>query len=136
MHCAETEREANEGASQWIGNYSDTAIKHHEYDEPEHFRGAKGYEFHAMMADATKRSATSFRDNFLKTQVFGTPEKCIEPPANDLPNHGRGGVCGFFKYDGMPLEVAQRSMKRFATKILPHIQRDNAREHRSAAAGS
>jgi alkanesulfonate monooxygenase SsuD/methylene tetrahydromethanopterin reductase-like flavin-dependent oxidoreductase (luciferase family) len=78
FYCAETEREANEGAEQWIGNYADTAVKHYEYDEPEHFRDTKGYEFHARMADPTKRSASSFRETLVKTQVYGTPEKVIE----------------------------------------------------------
>jgi hypothetical protein len=35
----------------------------------------------------------------------------------------------------MPLEVAQRSMKLFATKVLPNIPRDNTSEQRNAAAG-
>jgi hypothetical protein len=40
---------------------------------------------------------------------------------------------GFFKYGGMPLEVAQRSMKLFATKVLPHIQ--GGSDQQNAAAG-
>ena len=30
---------------------------------------------------------------------------------------------GTFKFGGMPLEVAQRSMKLFATEVMPHIRR-------------
>jgi hypothetical protein len=51
----------NEGAEKWMDNQADTAVKHYEYDEPEHFRGAKGDEFHARMADATKKSALLLR---------------------------------------------------------------------------
>ncbi|HUA34450.1 MAG TPA: LLM class flavin-dependent oxidoreductase [Candidatus Binataceae bacterium] len=133
FYCAETEREANEAAEQWIGNYSDTAVAHYEYDEPEHFRGAKGYEFHARMADATKKSATSFREMFTRTQVFGTPEKVIESLREISATMDAAEFVGFFKYGGMPLEVAQRSMKLFATKVLPHIQRDTGEQHNVAA---
>ena len=42
---------------------------------------------------------------------------------------------GIFKYGGMPLEVAQRSMKLFATEVLPHIQRGTSQSSHSAAAG-
>jgi alkanesulfonate monooxygenase SsuD/methylene tetrahydromethanopterin reductase-like flavin-dependent oxidoreductase (luciferase family) len=135
MYCAETEREANEGAQQWIGNYSDTAVRHSEYDEPEHVRGAKGYEFHAVIADANKKSTSSFRDTFLKTQVYGTPEKCIETLRTIALTMDAAEFVGFFKYGGMPLEVAQRSMKLFATEVLPHIQRGSTREPHNAAAG-
>jgi hypothetical protein len=93
-------------AQQWIGNYSDTAVKHYECDEPEHFRGTKGYEFHTVMADATKRSASSFRDTFLKTQVYATPEKCIETLRTIAETMDAAEFVGFFRYGGMPLEVA------------------------------
>ncbi len=88
-----------------------------------------------MIADANKRNMTSFRDTFLKTQVFGTPEKCIETLRTISQTMDAAEFVCFFKYGGMPLEVAQRSMKLFATKVLPHIQRDSGREPHSAAAG-
>ena len=33
IYCAETEKEAQQGAETWMGNYADTAIRHYEYDE-------------------------------------------------------------------------------------------------------
>jgi len=135
MYCAETEKEALAGAEKWMGNYADTAIAHYEYDEPEHFRGAKGYEFHAKMADATKKSATSFREMFTKTQVYGTPEQCVATLRTIADTMDAAEFMGTFKYGGMPLEVAQRSMKLFATEVLPHIQRGTSAATHSAAAG-
>jgi len=135
FYCAETEREANEGAEQWIGNYADTAVKHYEYDEPEHFRSAKGYEFHAKMADATRNGASSFRETLVKTQVYGTPEKVLETLRTISETMDAAEFVGFFKYGGMPLEVAQRSMKLFATKVLPHLQRNSSIEQHNVAAG-
>jgi alkanesulfonate monooxygenase SsuD/methylene tetrahydromethanopterin reductase-like flavin-dependent oxidoreductase (luciferase family) len=87
------------------------------------------------MADPTKRSASSFRETLVKTQVYGTPEKVIETLRTISETMDAVEFVGVFKYGGMPLEVAQRSMKLFATKVLPNIQRDNTSEQRNAAAG-
>lgn len=87
------------------------------------------------MADATRKSALSFRETLVKTQVYGTPEKVIETLRTISETMDAAEFVGFFKYGGMPLEVAQRSMKLFATKVLPHIQRDTSREPHNAAAG-
>ncbi|MDO8434382.1 MAG: LLM class flavin-dependent oxidoreductase [Candidatus Binatus sp.] len=135
IYCGETEKEAVEGAEKWIGNYADTAISHYEYDEPEHFRNAKGYEFHAKMADATKGNASSFRQMFTKTQVFGTPAQCVETLRTIASTMDAAEFVGTFKFGGMPLEVAQRSMKLFATEVLPHVQSKESRVQQSAAAG-
>jgi alkanesulfonate monooxygenase SsuD/methylene tetrahydromethanopterin reductase-like flavin-dependent oxidoreductase (luciferase family) len=137
IYCGETEKEANEGAERWIGNYADTAIRHYEYDEPEHFRNAKGYEFHAQIAAATKNSPGAFREMFTKTQVYGTPEQCIRTLETIASTMDAAEFIGTFKYGGMPLAVAQGNMKLFATEVLPHIRRARtAVQEAAAAAGS
>jgi hypothetical protein len=40
-----------------------------------------------------------------------------------------------FKYGGMPLETAKRSIELFAKEVLPHIQRGTSPQVQSAAAG-
>jgi alkanesulfonate monooxygenase SsuD/methylene tetrahydromethanopterin reductase-like flavin-dependent oxidoreductase (luciferase family) len=135
IYVAETEKEALAGAEKWIGNYAETAISHYEYDEPEHFRGAKGYEFHAKMADATKKSTSSFREMFTKTQVYGTPEQCVATLRTIAETMDASEFVATFKFGAMPLEVAQRSMKLFATEVMPHIQRGTTPSQHSAAAG-
>jgi alkanesulfonate monooxygenase SsuD/methylene tetrahydromethanopterin reductase-like flavin-dependent oxidoreductase (luciferase family) len=135
VYCAETEKAAVEGAEKWMGNYADTAITHYEYDEPEHFRNAKGYEFHAKMADATKDNANAFRQMFTKTQAYGTPEQCVEMLRTVASVMDTAEFVGVFKYGGMPLEEAERNMKLFAREVLPHIQSGTSPATQSAAAG-
>jgi alkanesulfonate monooxygenase SsuD/methylene tetrahydromethanopterin reductase-like flavin-dependent oxidoreductase (luciferase family) len=135
VYCGETEQKATAGAEKWMGQYADTAISHYEYDEPEHFRNTKGYEFHAKMADATKSSAQAFRDMFCKTQVYGTPEQCVEALRTIASTMDAAECVGIFKYGGMPLEEAQRNMKLFAEQVLPHIQGGTSPAQQSAAAG-
>jgi alkanesulfonate monooxygenase SsuD/methylene tetrahydromethanopterin reductase-like flavin-dependent oxidoreductase (luciferase family) len=135
IYCAETEKEAQEGAETWMGNYADTAIRHYEYDEPEHFRKEKGYEFHTKMAEATKANSNAFREMFTKTQVYGTPDQCLESLRTIAQTMDAAEYIAVFKYGGMPLELAKRSMKLFASEVLPHIQRGTSPVVQSAAAG-
>lgn len=135
IYCAENEKEALAGADRWMGNYADTAITHYEYDDPEHFKAVKGYEYHVKMAEATKNSAQAFREMFCKTQTYGTPEQCVETLRKIASTMDATEFVGIFKYGGMPLEVAQRNMKLFAQEVLPHIQSGTSPAMQSAAAG-
>jgi alkanesulfonate monooxygenase SsuD/methylene tetrahydromethanopterin reductase-like flavin-dependent oxidoreductase (luciferase family) len=118
-----------------MGNYADTAIRHYEYDEPEHFRKEKGYEFHTKMAEATKANSNAFREMFTKTQVYGTPDQCLAALRTIAQTMDAAEYIAVFKYGGMPLELAKRSMKLFASEVLPHLQRGTSPMVQSAAAG-
>jgi alkanesulfonate monooxygenase SsuD/methylene tetrahydromethanopterin reductase-like flavin-dependent oxidoreductase (luciferase family) len=135
IYCARTDKDAQAGADQWMGNYADTAISHYEYDEPEHFRNVKGYEYHVKMAEATKNSAQAFRDLFCKTQVYGTPERCVETLRTIAQTMDAAEFVGVFKYGGMPLEEAERNIKLFADEVLPHIKAGTTPQAATAAAG-
>lgn len=135
IYCAESEKDALAGADRWMGNYADTAVSHYEYDEPEHFRNVKGYEYHVKMAEATKNSAQAFREMFCKTQTYGTPEQCVETLRKIARTMDAAEFVGIFKYGGMPLDVARRNMELFAQEVLPHIQSGTSPGMQSAAAG-
>lgn len=135
IYCAESDRDAEKGALTWMPNYADTAIHHYEYDEPEHFRAVKGYEYHVQMAEAGKNQPQAFRDMFSKTQCYGSPERCVETLRTIASTMDAAEFVGIFKYGGMPVEEAERSMKLFAKEVLPHIQRGTAPAVQSAAAG-
>jgi len=135
VYCAETETEARERGSIWLKNYAESALKHYEYFEPEHFKRAKGYEYHAQMAEATK-AAGGFQDVFAETQVMGTPDHCIEVLRKIRATLDADEFVGVFKYGGMPLEEAQRNLRLFAQKVLPVIQAEDGSEREYQAAAS
>jgi hypothetical protein len=87
------------------------------------------------MAEAGKNTPGAFRDMFSKTQCYGTPERCIEILRTIASTMDAAEFVGIFKYGGMPVEEAERSMKLFAAEVLPHIQRGTSPEQASAAAG-
>jgi alkanesulfonate monooxygenase SsuD/methylene tetrahydromethanopterin reductase-like flavin-dependent oxidoreductase (luciferase family) len=133
VYCAETEAEAQDRGRVWLKNYAESALRHYEYNEPEHFKNAKGYEYHAAMAQATK-AAGGFQDVFADTQVMGTPDHCIEVLRKIRATLDASEFVGVFKYGGMPFEEANRNLRLFAAKVLPVIQaEDEHREYQAAA---
>jgi alkanesulfonate monooxygenase SsuD/methylene tetrahydromethanopterin reductase-like flavin-dependent oxidoreductase (luciferase family) len=87
------------------------------------------------MAEAGKNSPNAFREMFTKTQCYGTPEQCVDTLRTIAGAMDAAEFIGIFKYGGMPLELAERSMKLFAAEVLPHIQRGTSPAQQSAAAG-
>jgi hypothetical protein len=87
------------------------------------------------MAEAGKNAPSAFRDMFSKTQCYGTPEQCVETLRTIASTMDASEFVGIFKYGGMPIELAERSMKLFASEVLPHIQRGTSPAVASAAAG-
>ena len=110
-------------------------MRHYEYLEPEHFKQAKGYEYHAQMAEMAK-AAGGFQDVFTETQVLGTPDHCIEVLRKIRATLDADEFVGVFKYGGMPLEEAQRNVRLFAQKVLPVIQAEHAGNEYQAAASA
>ncbi|HZP46456.1 MAG TPA: LLM class flavin-dependent oxidoreductase [Candidatus Binataceae bacterium] len=135
VYCAETDREGEKGANTWMRNYADTALRHYEYDDPDHFRAVKGYEYHVKMAEAGKNAPDAFRDMFSTTQCWGSPERCVEMLRTIQSTMDAAEFVAVFKYGGMPLEEAERSMRLFAREVLPHIQQGTSPMQQSAAAG-
>jgi alkanesulfonate monooxygenase SsuD/methylene tetrahydromethanopterin reductase-like flavin-dependent oxidoreductase (luciferase family) len=86
------------------------------------------------MAQAVK-AAGGFPEMFADTQVIGTPERCIEVLRNIQNILGASEFVGVFKYGGMPYEEAERSLKLFASEVMPTLRREG-REEQPAAAGS
>jgi len=135
VYCARNEREAMEAGRKWSKNYAESALNHYEYHEPEHFKAARGYEYHAQMAQVVK-AAGGFPEMFADTQVIGTPERCIEVLRNVQNTLGASEFVGVFKYGGMPYEEAERSLRLFASEVMPALKADRREQAHPAAAGS
>jgi alkanesulfonate monooxygenase SsuD/methylene tetrahydromethanopterin reductase-like flavin-dependent oxidoreductase (luciferase family) len=135
VYCAGDEAAASKGAFKWMGNYTDTALAHYEFAEPEHFKAAKGYEYYARMAEMNRATAGKpFRDLFATTQVFGTPKQCIEKIRQIQRTVDAAEFVGVFKYGGMPADEAERSIRLFAAEVLPEVHRMSAETSEAAAA--
>ena len=133
IYCSQDET-AQEDGRKWIMDYADTAMSHYGFDEPEHFRAAKGYEAYAELAEASRKQANIFQEEFAKTQIFGTPEQCIAAIHELRQCVNPYQFVGVFKYGSMPNDVAVRSTQLFASEVMPVIRADDAAEQDQPAA--
>ena len=120
--CAETEDEAWADLLRYFGEMKDGTNRHYEWDEPEHFRQASGYEHYAQAAERRSRATPEqlARESAL-TQVWGTPEQCAEKLRFIQRMTSAREFVIVFKYGTMPYEVAERSMRLFAEGALPGL---------------
>ena len=78
-YCTEDDDEAWQGLLTHFGEMKDGTNRHYEWDDPQHFREAGGYEHYARLGEQrVQRGERSFSEDSSRTQVFGTPERCLE----------------------------------------------------------
>jgi alkanesulfonate monooxygenase SsuD/methylene tetrahydromethanopterin reductase-like flavin-dependent oxidoreductase (luciferase family) len=127
VYCAESDDEAWDMARQYMGNYTDSAYRHYEIYDAEHFEKAGNYQFYADAARLrAKVSADVALEAFARVQVWGTPERCIESLRNIQRTTGASEFVGVFNYGDLPVDQAERSMRLFAEKVLPVMQKEEA----------
>jgi len=123
VFCAETEKEAREGARQWMGGYWGSADAHYKFSDG-HLKSVKGYEHYGTIADAAKTTTPQESvDGFVKLQVAGTPDQCLEQIYTMQDLVGLDHFIAVFSYGGMPHDAAERNLRLFASEVMPKLQR-------------
>jgi len=94
----------------------------------DHLVGEFGYggmakTYSKMKDEAYRQKATEF---YVKIQVVGTPDDCIQQIGELQRLTGLGHLVGEFGYGGMPHEDAQLNTRLFAERVMPVLQRDRA----------
>lgn len=125
VYCSEDPDEAWETARQYMTNYNDSALRHYEFHDAEHFTKAGGYDFYAKMAGARARvGEEKVVEVFARNQVWGTPEQCIEKLRTIRETTDAAEFVGVFTFGDLPVELAERSMRLFAADVLPVLHAD------------
>jgi hypothetical protein len=62
---------------------------------------------------------------FTNLQVWGTPEQCFEKIMDIRAKVGCSDFTGVFSYGGMPYEESERSIRLFASDVMPWLQNLN-----------
>ena len=121
--CDEDEERAREMAVRYIGGYWKTVVEHYEL-VGDHLQSTKGYESYARMQEIASApgGADAMTEFFLGLQVWGTPEQCYEKIMAIKAITGAGAYNGVFSYAGMPYDDAERSMRLFATTVMPRLK--------------
>ncbi len=123
-YCAESESQASEIGRQYMDNYGRTATWHYELDDPEHFEKVGGYEHYAKSIRAGADAKLASRAGFSETQIMGTPEQCLEKLRYVKEVANVSEFIGVFLFGGLPVDTAEASMRLFAEKVLPVVQRE------------
>ena len=130
VSCAESRAEAQERAAVYLSRKWDSIDTHYHFSDG-HLATVKGYEFYGGMAKTySKMKDESFRkkatDFYVKIQVVGTPDDCIQQVAELHRLTGLDHLVTEFGFGGMPHQQAELNMRLFADRVVPVLQRDRA----------
>jgi alkanesulfonate monooxygenase SsuD/methylene tetrahydromethanopterin reductase-like flavin-dependent oxidoreductase (luciferase family) len=130
VSCADSREEAQERAVTYLSRKWDSIDKHYHFSDG-HLASVKGYEFYGKMTKTyAKMKDPGFRekatDFYVKIQVVGTPDDCLQQLAELRRLTGLDHLVTEFGFGGMPHEQAELSMRLFADRVVPVLQRDAA----------
>ncbi len=120
-YCAETEAEAREGAERYMVEYADSALRHYEL-LGSHLKNLKGYESYGALTDALQNDSDVFRRAFFREHPWGTPDQIVAKAGSLAEAFGASEIMFIFKYGGMPMAAAEKSMRLFAREVMPALQ--------------
>ncbi len=123
MFCHEDAAQAEALASEYMSNYYLSIIQHYELMS-EHFKSTKGYEFYGSASEAFRAvGLESSAKVYTGIQAWGTPEQLIEKLRHRRELLGDYDLSLIVHYGGMPVELAERSVRLFAERVLPELKR-------------
>jgi hypothetical protein len=108
-------------AREYMANYFLSIAGHYELMS-EHFRETKGYDLYANAADAFRAVGMEPALNtYLSIQTWGTPLQILERFEARKRLLGGFEVLAISRYGGMAFEDAEKSLRLFASKVLPEV---------------
>ncbi len=119
--CAESEAEARAAAEKYMVQYADAALRHYELLGT-HLGDLRGYESYGAMSAALRSDPSLFRRAFFNEHPWGTPKQVIARVRELAEAFGTSEIMFIFKYGGMPMAMAEKSMRLFAREVLPAIR--------------
>jgi len=123
MFCHEDAKQAEALAYEYMANYYLSILKHYELMS-EHFKGTKGYEFYGAASEGLR--AVGLENSakiYTGIQTWGTPAQLIEKLRQRRTLLGAYELSLICHYGGMPVEVAEQSLRLFANEVLPELHR-------------
>jgi alkanesulfonate monooxygenase SsuD/methylene tetrahydromethanopterin reductase-like flavin-dependent oxidoreductase (luciferase family) len=121
MFCDPSAERAEAMAREYMANYFLSIAQHYELMS-EHFRSTKGYDLYANASDAFRAVGMETAMNtYLGIQTWGTPLQILERfEARRRLLGGFETLC-IGRYGGMSFDVAEKSLRLFASKVLPEV---------------
>ena len=123
VYCDEDEERAVQMSRRYVGAHWEALTQHFEL-RGDYLRMAGGYEYYANFSDDLDAyGGDALQNFFVSLQVAGTPEQCRQKIMDIHGYTGADSLVGFFGYGGMPYEDAERSMRLFASEVMPELKK-------------
>jgi hypothetical protein len=123
MFCHPDPDAARELASEYMSNYFLTIVSHYELMS-EHFKDAGGYDYYATAADLFRAVGIEPAvKTYVDIQTWGTPAQILEKLRWRREMMGAFELNTIVEYGGMPMELAEQSMRLFAEEVIPELHR-------------
>jgi alkanesulfonate monooxygenase SsuD/methylene tetrahydromethanopterin reductase-like flavin-dependent oxidoreductase (luciferase family) len=71
---------------------------------------------------STPGARDSMIDFFLGLQIYGTPDQCVDRIVDFAARLGAETFTGVFSYAGMPYDMAENSLRLFASEVMPRLK--------------
>lgn len=120
-YVAPTVEEARGPAEQYMAGYAETALRHYEM-LGDHLANLKGYEAYGERSAILRARPDLFARGFVGGHPWGTPDMVIERVKELAETFSTSEITFVFRYGGMPIEMARKSMELFAKEVLPVIK--------------
>ena len=101
--------------------YADSALRHYEL-RGSHLANLKGYESYGAMQKVLAADPTPFLRGFVDSHPWGTPAQTIKRATELAESFGTDEIMFVFKYGGMPMAQAEKSMRLFAREVMPALK--------------
>jgi hypothetical protein len=101
--------------------YAKSALRHYELLGT-HFENLKGYESYAAQSAAVRANPQMFTHAFSGSHPWGAPEKVIARATELAEAFGCDELMFVFKYGSMPIAEAEKSMRMFASEVMPALK--------------
>lgn len=122
VYCDSDPKRAEDRANEHIAGYLTSVMQHYELAS-DHLKDAKGYESYGNAVDLLKAvGLEAMCEMYLGVNVWGTPDQIIERLRARKEIIGEFDLTACFRYSGLPIEEARRSMELFAAEVLPVLR--------------
>jgi alkanesulfonate monooxygenase SsuD/methylene tetrahydromethanopterin reductase-like flavin-dependent oxidoreductase (luciferase family) len=120
-YCAEGPNAEADGVRMAIDFHRIESGRHYELQHPERFQGIRGYEDYARNQAHSQIDESVLYETTRMSHALGTPEQCIEKVLRAQEMTNAQEFVFIFRFGGMPIEQAERSVRLFGEKVLPAL---------------
>ena len=126
--CFDTEEEAWDVILEHTGKFQESVERHYHFSESARFAATKGYKYYAEFGKTNERTTPEQRARYAAMpQAWGTPDQVLERLQHIQQMTGAEELIMNFRVSGgMPAETAERSMRLFASDVLPALHEMDA----------